>query len=516
MTNTYVLSDSVTAADYFCGGGGASDGVVRAGVDLKYAVNHDSIAIATHAANHPDVDHHQVDLLTYDIGKFPSVRMAHFSPSCKHHSQANAHKVYEQPTVLSEFIAGLDGHEEARSGYANSERSRVTMSCVLRYAATHYPDTMIVENVVEAAKWGPNRDGSTFAWWLRELDKLGYETEPVFLNSVAFGVPQSRDRMFVACWRRGMRAPNLRHRVLAWCPTCDAAVLAEQHYRQPKASWPMPRWGKLHKQYDYLCDRCHGVATLRAEPIASVLDFTDLGTRIGDRDKPLADSTTGRIKRYLEMHDHRLPFATRTCGAGFGATGWPADGPMGTVMCRNDIALCQMTVYGNTHEREGSTCRGRSVLEPTWAQHTTEAYGIAGCVVPFRQHTRPTGFDEPTHTQTADQVPGMATMGAMFAKNNGQAHDTAYHPVTDPANTITSRDTTSVVMGDGETTVDIDDVFFRMFRVDEIRGAMAYPDDFVFDGPRGEPSKRDKVRLLGDGVTPPVLEWLTDKMLDVM
>src|SRR5436190_1760589 len=86
--------DTPTAADFFCGGGGASEGVLGAGVELRFAANHDAVAIATHAHRHPSVDHYQVDLVDYDVAKMPRVQMAHFSPSCVHHSQANATKVY--------------------------------------------------------------------------------------------------------------------------------------------------------------------------------------------------------------------------------------------------------------------------------------------------------------------------------------------------------------------------------------------------------------------------------------
>lgn len=525
MKAFYRLGSTVDAADFFCGGGGASQGVLSAGVDLQFAANHDAVAIATHAANHPHVDHHQVDLLEYDVGKFPAVRMAHFSPSCKHHSQANAHKMYEQPGVLREFIAGADGHEEVRSGYANSERSRVTMSCVLRYAAVRRPETMIVENVVEAAKWGPDRDGSTFRWWLAELDRLGYETHCTFLNSVAFGVPQSRDRMFVVCWLKGMRRPDLEHWATGWCSDCERRVDARQVFRKPTKAWPMERWGKLGKQYDYRCGECDAVVDLDHVPVAAVLDFTDLGQRIGDRAKPLAASTVGRIERYLSMHEHRLPIV--------------------------DLAIshaAQVTVYGNTMERPGSTCRGRSVMEPTWAQHTTEAYGVAfrggtyeyqnrtvsgfdevaptatcretmalvGSVVPFRKHTASTGLHEPIHTQTSEQRPGMAIYAA-FAKNNGGPADTCYHPTSDPAGTQTAKYSTSLASVVEDGPVDIDDVRFRMFKVDEIRGIMAYDKDFIFAAPDGgEPNQTDKIRLLGDGVTPPVLEWLTSRTLEIM
>ena len=157
--------------------------------------------------------------------------MAHFSPSCVHHSQANAHKMYERPATLFDHIHGTGPEPEASSGYASSERSRVTMSCVIRYADAHRPDLMIVENVVEAAKWGPNRNGDTFRWWLGQLDNLGYRTRPLMLNSAAFGVPQMRDRMFVICWRKTMRTPDLEHRVEGWCQRCAPVVEARQVFR---------------------------------------------------------------------------------------------------------------------------------------------------------------------------------------------------------------------------------------------------------------------------------------------
>ena len=46
---------------------------------------------------------------------------------------------------------------------------------------------------------------------------------------------------------------------------------------------------------------------------------------------------------------------------------------------------------------------------------------------------------------------------------------------------------------------------------------MAYPDDWKAVGPdpTRQPSKRDQVRLLGDGVTPPVLTWCTRQALTI-
>ena len=142
-----------------------------------------------------------------------------------------------------------DFDEEA---YANSERSRVTMLCPLRYAARHRPEIVIVENVVEAAKWGPARDGSTFRWWLAEWEKLGYEHECVFLNSQFFPpCPQSRDRMYIVLWRKGNRRPNLDYRPIASCTSdaCQGAIVrAIQTWKRPTAAWPIAPWGKYRDQ----------------------------------------------------------------------------------------------------------------------------------------------------------------------------------------------------------------------------------------------------------------------------
>ncbi len=105
-----------------------------------------------------------------------------------------------------------------------------------------------------------------------------------------------------------------------------------------------------------------------------------------------------------------------------------------------------------------------------------------------------------------------------FAKNNGGPADTKYHPLDDPANTITaSRENTSLVTGPIEP-VDRDEIRFRMLIPEtEIRDIMAYQPDWKAVNPDGsEPTKEDVCRLLGDGVTPPVLEWLTNQTLEIM
>jgi DNA (cytosine-5)-methyltransferase 1 len=55
-------------------------------------------------------------------------------------------------------------------------------------------------------------DGTTYRWWLREIDKLGYRHKVLYLNSMFFGVPQSRDRIYIASGTRSAPDPDLDHR----------------------------------------------------------------------------------------------------------------------------------------------------------------------------------------------------------------------------------------------------------------------------------------------------------------
>ena len=43
-------------------------------------------------------------------------------------------------------------------------------------------------------------DGSTYRWWLRQFSNLGYRHRTLYLNSMFFGVGQSRDRLYEVFW----------------------------------------------------------------------------------------------------------------------------------------------------------------------------------------------------------------------------------------------------------------------------------------------------------------------------
>lgn len=56
------------------------------------------------------------------------------------------------------------------------------------------------------------------------------------------------------------------------------------------------------------------------------------------------------------------------------------------------------------------------------------------------------------------------------------------------------------------------DCGFRMLEPYEVAAAMAFPENYI---PRGIP-KKDQVRLAGNAVTPPVMAWVTGRVLQAM
>jgi DNA (cytosine-5)-methyltransferase 1 len=321
-------------------------------------------------------------------------------------------------------------------------------------------------------------------------------------------------------------------------------VSAIQTWKPRKPSWPLERWGKYRQQYTYTCSVCRHEVDPLAFPAYTAIDWSDLGPTLGERLKPLAPKTIDRIRRGLEKFKD-----------------WPA---------------VVIPAAGNTFEREGQT-RAKHVGMPLFTQTGTAQHGLAsmpflvemrgGGSVRAGQHP----VVEPMHTVTAGgmhhgfvttmvgthdaalnqnrmlDVPlttvtsrghhGLVTDAftmpishaggdrvrhisdplatitgsremymAAFAKFNGGPADTAWHPVSDPLNTVTQRDSTGLMSGQ---EVDLDAVHFRMLHPEpELQRAMAFNDDYQLLG-----TKTQKTMGLGNAVTPPVADWLTEQVL---
>lgn len=247
--------------DLFCGAGGTSTGVEDAKTDgekcakVIACVNHDTNAIASHAANHPDALHFTEDIRTLEL-----------SPLVKHTEKMKK----RNPGAFVVLWASLEctNFSKAKGGQPRDADSRTLAEHLFRYIEALNPDYIQIENVEEFMSWGDldkngrpvSRDaGRLYHKWIDDVKSYGYNFEHRMLNAADFGAYTSRRRFFGVFAKRGL-----------------PIVFPEPTHSKTGTKG---LFGNLKKW----------------KPVREVLDFTDEGESIFVRKKPLVDATLERI-----------------------------------------------------------------------------------------------------------------------------------------------------------------------------------------------------------------------------
>lgn len=525
----------LTITDLFCGAGGSSSGAIQVpGVRVRMAANHWKLAVETHNTNHPDADHDCADISQTDPRRYPTTDILWASPECTNHSQAKGkRRADRQPDLFDQVLP-----DEA------AERSRATMFDVLRFAEVHNYKAIIVENVIDVRDW--------VMWpaWTLGLANLGYDIEVVYLNSMfahAAGAPapQSRDRLYVVAWKRSNRRPDLEKwtRPDAYCPACDKQVQAVQAWKNPDR-----RRGRYKAQYVWRCPTagCHIEVYPGVLPAAVAIDWTLPGERIGDRVRPLAPKTRARIEAGLRRYAHLVPTSghakTADCPPFLTLLrsgrprNIPVDKPMATVVSDGSnhamVDTPPMLVPAGGTWNDGAA----PVSDPFRTRTTRDTEAL---VVPLRNNgvARPADTDpaptvaaagnhhalvmrnltargdqgqmctptnEPIRTQTASSVQSLIRWDHLLVPYYGTA---VARRVDEPVGAVTTRDRNALI----GPQVDVDDCTFRMLEPHEIQLAMAFAGDYVVLG-----NKRERVRQLGNAVTPPAARDLIAAVVEAI
>lgn len=503
----------ITAADLFCGAGGATEGLIEAlkdmGIDVNtqvdlIAINHWKAAIDTHKKNHPWARHY--------LNSVDQVDPRRACPS-------------ERLKIL---VAGPEctNHARARGGRPIHDQSRASAWLILKWLQELYVENVIIENVPEFMDWGPlgadrrpmkSKKGESFQAFIEAIRRLGYRVQHRILCAADFGDATTRERLFIIA-RRGNR----------------------------KIVWPEPTHAK-----DTSPDMFHKRASWR--PAREIIDWTKPGTsiftRIQDGKRPLEDSTLRRIEaglcRFLPMDlatafivtlrnhlrprsvDEPIPtIAARGTHIGLvqtrpfvigqqsGATPRSVDEPLPSVAAKGAIAfivpqfgerpgqmprthdighpLPAVTSHGAgalvqpaflieaNHGRDKD--RSSSLEDPLKTLTTKNGKGlvqpfIVGCEYKSANGKQVRAVDEPLQTMTTNPRFGL-TMPYLIEYYGDPMH---YHQGVDvPLKTVTAKARFGLV--DPKATVYGMDILFRMLYAYELAAAHSFPKTYFFMG----------------------------------
>ena len=422
--------------DAFAGGGGASVGIeMTLGRPVDIAINHDPDAILMHKTNHPDTLHLTEDIFKVNLKKYVKgqhVALMWASPDCTSHSKAKGGKPREK---------GL----------------RILPWAVYKHAKAILPDVILMENVEEIQQWGPldekgypipERKGEDYKKFITAMKNLGYRFGSRELVAADYGAPTTRKRWYAVFRRDGLEI------------------------RFPK---------QTHS--------ADGIGFEKWKPCGDYIDWSDLGSSIFERKKPLAEATQKRIANGIKKYiiDAESPY-----------------------IVRNGEALAYIIQYHG--ETRAGDSRGQFLIEPIKTIDTSNRYGlVTAFITKYYKTGIGQGCDEPLHTITTS--PGhfglvSAFLIKYYGAGGGQQLDK-------PLGTITTKDRfglVNVVLDiDGEQYI-ISDIFLRMLKPEELKVMQGFPKDYIIDRDynwKKYPIAKQVARI-GNSVVPIMAEKLVE------
>ncbi|SNY94092.1 DNA (cytosine-5)-methyltransferase 1 [Cohaesibacter sp. ES.047] len=467
--------------DSFAGGGGASTGIELAtGKSPEIAINHCPLALAMHAANHPDTLHLPSDVWALDIRSYTQGRPVNdlwASPDCTHFSRA-------------------------RGGKPTSKRVRGLAWVIVEFCqklGRSRPKRIFMENVEEFLTW------EDFDFWKSALEKLGYKLEWKVLRACDYGTPTIRKRLFIVMRRDGkkIRWPAPSHGapdsadviagklkpwrtagndVIDWSQPCHSIFLSKEEGRKlgikrPLAENTLKRIAAGIQRYvidakaPFILTLTHGG---RHEPINRPIS-TVTGAHRGEKALVVPHLMTMRNsgKPHTAAYEPMHTVVADGAQHNLGVIGRPADQPVATITTRGTQT---QLVCSHLMSMHGSTRRMSSLYRPV--STITAGGGHAAEVRAF--------------------------LIKYYGAGVGQSAN-------EPLHTITTNDRFGLVTVEigGEPYV-IADIGMRMLTPRELYRAQGFPDDYKIDVDHNGKrlSKTTQIEKCGNSVCPPVAEAL--------
>lgn len=525
--------------DLFAGGGGASKALEQAlGRAIDIAINHDELAIAMHAANHPFTQHLAEDIWRGYPPQLVAGRLVgwlHLSPDCTDHSQAKGgqprdHEVRALAWAAIKWIGTLakvglaprifsleNVWQMLRWGRLIAKRCKVTGRVIRVDGSVAAPG----EHVPRREQWlvpDKKRLGRTWRRFIAVIRSFGYVVEWRKVRACDFGAGTSRERLFVIgrrdgepiCWPVPTHGPGRAHPYVSAADCIDWSNPGRSIFGRKtplvrnsilrlldgatRGNWPQPYIAALEALRDGRVPELDVTAEQAAEIYAA----------LGDRAGMVMAAGAGGVPRPLDQ-----PIPTITAG-GQGGSGPQLIRPtitpllMGTQgsAAAKSVAgqVPTITTGGAANKRPG--CARPQMFQPIVTPYYGSGSGKTGKPAsdPLPAITTKSRFAvvQPVIISTCNSSSRGVRLGS------------------DPLRTITTAKGGDAAFAEPVIVGFRIDILYRMLNAPELFAAQGFPRNYIIDRTADGRALRvhQSVRMVGNSVSPPPLRAIAVANLD--
>ncbi len=232
---------TITSGDFLAGGGGVTYAMKKVeGLQCKWVLNHDRVAIRTNMWNNKGIKHYWTDIYKQDEKKMEIVNFIWASIECTQHSRANGgrDKKIGSYTLGWELLRYINYQKPMAIGIENVPEFKKWSPLIAEHKQTgenyYQYDSNWSWDFLENADYkiypDPDRIGQEFERWKQSVCDAGYMYHEKIMNAADYGIPTRRVRYFAFFIRNDINIPvnwpspthnkNGDNGLLKWEPCC--------------------------------------------------------------------------------------------------------------------------------------------------------------------------------------------------------------------------------------------------------------------------------------------------------
>lgn len=287
-------SNNLTACDLFCGAGIGAYGIKSAGYNILFGIDNDSDAVRTYNIN---IGNHAVckDIRELKSSDIPKHDLMIATPVCKPFSVCGARRL------------------------TNDEKYGDLLAETIRLFSECKPKALFFENVAGIAM---GDSLTVFNDFIKQIESFGYHTYWSIVNSWHLGVPQERERVYMAAIRDDI--PNefnvpkpslfgrttqrdafwdLKDKTIDDIKNHNTEKMNEKLFSKFSANFRQNKWDEPAKTVLSAIQS----ALLYPEPFMNITDYSEAHSKRGDDDFPRRLSVREHLRLQTVGDDFYFP-----------------------------------------------------------------------------------------------------------------------------------------------------------------------------------------------------------------